>query len=531
MTDDSKASGKSGDLPAERAAPSLSSSDLRSMETTQASYERIPYRTQAWPSSQPSHLQTTARLMGLDIAPPEHCRMLELGCGDGGNLIPLAIAHPKSEFVGIDLAKVHIDAGLSLVGQLGLSNVRMEARSFVELPESPGGFDYIVAHGLLSWVTPTLQEHLFAVCKRLLSPNGVAFLSYNTYPGWYMQHSIREQLRKHNRGIEDLEQCIDRARKLLEVLVQTVPEGEAGYRDYLEAVGKIAHDPSKKYYFAHEYLEDENHPFYVLDFIERAAEHGLQYVADADLIDMELDNMPEQPAQLLGQLVESRAQRLQILDYAVNRKFRQSLLCHQDATLNATPDLGTAASMYVSSKLQPEGEVPPVETGDVASFRDKHGRSIEVDQPIVKAALMHFCEVSTHPIAFEELIRRASQRIGDPGAAEDRSKREFLAIILGRLRLADRLELRASAPCWTPEAGERPLASPLVRMDAAARRRTTSLRHRALSLDNEAVCQVLERLDGERDRARLLEDVELDLDEAELEKILTLAGENAVLMQ
>ena len=512
----------------------LSSDDLDSIASTQRSYEQIPYRTNPWPSSQPARLETVAKIWGLEAAPAGRCRMLELGCGDGGNLLPLALAHPESTFVGVDLAKVHVDAGLTLRSRLALDNVRFETGSFLGFGRNAGPFDYIVAHGLMSWVTPRLQEHLFASCKRLLAPNGIAFVSYNTYPGWYMQHSIRELLRKHNRGTDDIERRIERSRELLQILIQTVPERESAYRDYLESVGAVAADPDKKYYFAHEYLEDENHPFYVLDFIERAAGHELQYLADADWVDMELDNMPAEPSELLGRLVESHAQRLQILDFATNRKFRQSLLCHREAELREVPDLHRVAQMYVASSLAPESTDPSVDGPEVVPFRDRHGRTIEVDQPLVKAALIRFCEESRQPIAFDELVAWAHRRIGHAppaGSEQDRSEREVLALVLGRIHLADMVELSASPPCWAVEPGERPVASPLVRLDAARGERTTSLRHRPLALDNEVVRRVLCLLDGSRDRDALLRHFEGRLGAEELDQILRLAAENAVLMR
>ncbi len=517
-----------------RAADPLSSEDLDSVARTQQSYERIPYRTGPWPSARPSHLETTANLWGLEAAAADRCSMLELGCGDGGNLLPLALCHPESTFVGIDLAKAHISAGRGLQSRLALDNVRLEVGSFVDLDSDFGSFDYIVVHGLMSWVTPGLQEHLFAACKRLLSPIGVAFISYNTYPGWYMQHSIRELLRQHNRGVNDIQQRIERSRELLDILLQTVPARESAYRDYLESVGAVARDPSREYYFSHEYLEDQNHPFYVLDFIERAGAHGLQYLADADLIDMELDNMPHEPSELLEKLVESRAQRLQILDFAVNRKFRQSLLCHADVVLHEMPDLHRTCEMYIASNLEPTSADPPINGPAVVEFRDRHGRTIEVDQPLVKASLLRFCEESRQPIAFEELVDWACRRLGVAmGArdAQDRKEREILALLLGRIHLADMVDLQSSPPCWSFEPSTYPVASPLVRLELAENERTTTLRLRALAVDNAIAREVLCLLDGSRDRDALLQHFEGRLPADELEKILQLAADNAMLMK
>jgi SAM-dependent methyltransferase len=519
-------------------ADSLSDEEQRRVESTQESYERIPYRTHAWTSSQPARLETVAALWGLEAAPADACRVLELGCGDGGNLIPLAIAHPDAHFVGVDLAPVHIEAGRALAEKLGVSNVALHAASFVDFEDAGGDFDYIIAHGLMSWVTPQLQELLFATCKRLMSRRGISFISYNTYPGWFMQHAIREMLRRHNQDVADIEDCLARSRDLLDVLIATVPERESAYKEYLTAIGDVARNPDRKYYFAHEYLEDENHPFYVRDFIERAAAHGLQYLADADQIDVELDNMPEAPSKLLEGLAEGRTQRLQVLDFAVNRKFRQTLLCHDDAVLGAEPDLRAFSDMHVASLLNVDAEAgapaPDIAGDGVVCFSDRHGRTIEVDQPIVKAALVRFCEVSRQPIHFEALLAWARERIGSrptEGSEQDLSERELLAMVLGRIHLADVLEAQKSPPCWALSPGERPLASPLARLCAEHGDDTASLRHRTVALDNEAVCAVLAKLDGSRSHADLHQLFEGQLEAEQIERILELAAENAILIR
>jgi hypothetical protein len=386
-----------------------------------------------------------------------------------------------------------------------------------------GEFDYVIAHGLMSWVTPHLQERLFETMRRLLAPLGIAFASYNTYPGWYMQHSIRELLRHHNRGVDDVELALDRSRELLDALIATVPGSEDAYRTYLESVGAVARNPERRYYFAHEYLEDENHPFYVRDFIERAAQHGLDCLGDADLVDMELENMPEEPSARLEQLAGTRAERLQMLDYAVNRKFRQSLLCRTGVEIPELPDLASISGMHVASSLEPDERPVPAEGDDVARFSDRHGRSVDVDQPIVKAALLHLADHPSTMPAFGELIGRSGH------ADADEEQRRILALILVRLFLADVIELRASPPCWATGLPDRPRASPLVRLHAEAGGTTTSLRHRSVALDNEAVCAVLALLDGSRTRAELATALADQLASAEIDLILELAVRNGVL--
>jgi SAM-dependent methyltransferase len=511
----------------------LSAADRASVESTHASYERIPYQSNPWTSAQPVKLETIAHFFGLEPAPAARARILEIGCGDGGHLVPLAYAYPDAHFVGLDLGETHIASANAFARSLELSNVRLRAESFVDFEDEAAPFDYVMAHGLMSWITPSLQKLLLETCKRLLAPSGIAFVSYNTYPGWGMQESIREILRHHNRGIDDLDLRIERSVALLDTLLATVPLAEEAYRKYLESVGKIARDPTRRYYFAHEYLEDENHPLYVRDFIERANQAGLGYLGDADMVDVEIDNMPEESSSLLDALVEGPLHRLQVLDFAVNRKFRQSLLCHAEVTLRKTPDLDRAASMYAVSRLGVDGGAEDPAGDAVMSFSDRHGRTIEVDQPLVKAALLRFVEVDQQPIHFDELVDWAMRRLGrspdrdDPSVAEEV---RALALILARIFHADMAELCVSPPCWATAAGARPTASLLARQRAARGEPTTSLRHRTVALDNDLVCEVIQLLDGSRDREAILAHFEGSLPAQELEKILTRTVHNALLL-
>jgi SAM-dependent methyltransferase len=511
----------------------LSPDERRAMASTLESYQEIPYRTQAWASSRPSHLETIARLWGLEPSPVASCRVLELGCGDGGNLIPMALAHPESECLGVDLAKGHIDAGRALAERLGVRNVRLQAASFIDLDEPLGPFDYIIVHGLMSWVTPFLQQQLFATCRRLLAPQGVAMITYNTYPGWHLRGGLRDILLHYNRGVDDTRERLRRARELLAYLRDAVPKREAGYREHVEAVESIASNPEREYYFAHEYLEDANHPFYFRDFVERAAREGLQYVADTEHVDTEIEGVsPDLETRAQG-LAEDRIELLQLLDFARNRKFRQSLLCRGDAPLWAEPDVHRVEKMYLASFLKPVENNADVASEAPLTFKSPNGRGIEADEPLLKAALIRFSEQSIQPIAFDASVEWAYRRLGatppaDPGQrAEDRAG---LCRILCQLFLLDMVELSASPPCWALEVSDRPEASPLVRLDAAQRRPTTSLRHRRLALDNERVCQVLVLLDGSRDRRALLSELGEGFPAEELDKILDLSMRNAVLM-
>ncbi len=192
-------------------------------------YDELPYPGGSYTQTHPDRLATLAILFGMTPAPVERCRVLELGCGDGGNLIPMAFALPKSSFFGVDLAGTAISRGLELIGQLGLANIRLHQVNLIDMGDMSADsarYDYIIAHGLYSWVPPDVRERILEICKSQLAPNGVAFVSYNAYPGGHLHDTVREMMRFHTRHVTDAREKVRQARELLEFLVEAHPEQE-----------------------------------------------------------------------------------------------------------------------------------------------------------------------------------------------------------------------------------------------------------------------------------------------------------------
>ncbi len=155
-------------------------------------YDEIRYPTYPHPQTHPDRLATLARLFGMSPAPVERCRVLELGAGDGGNLIPMAFLLPQSRFVGIDLAGETVARGCELAAGLELGNIRLLHLDLMEIPEDFGEFDYIIVHGLYSWVPEPVRNRILELARRHLAPHGVAFVSYNAYPGAHLRDMFRD---------------------------------------------------------------------------------------------------------------------------------------------------------------------------------------------------------------------------------------------------------------------------------------------------------------------------------------------------
>jgi SAM-dependent methyltransferase len=156
------------------------------------SYDEVPYDSYPFAQSHPFRLATQARLFGMTPTHPRRARVLELGCASGGNLLPLAEVFPEATIVGLDASARQIEQGHEAIRVLGYKNIELRHANILDIDESLGTFDYIIAHGVYSWVPDDVQRKLLDICSKNLAEQGVAYVSYNTFPGWRLRGMIRD---------------------------------------------------------------------------------------------------------------------------------------------------------------------------------------------------------------------------------------------------------------------------------------------------------------------------------------------------
>ena len=165
------------------------------VEQLRAAYDAVPYESHAFPQTAPGHLAAIAYLFGMDTMDVSTARVLEIGCAAGGNLIPFAMLHPQARVVGIDLSSVQVDQGRRRVQALGLWNLELLQGDVAAMDLTAlGQFDFIICHGVYSWVPANVQEAILSAFDTVLAPKGVAYISYNVYPGWKSKEIVRDAM-------------------------------------------------------------------------------------------------------------------------------------------------------------------------------------------------------------------------------------------------------------------------------------------------------------------------------------------------
>jgi SAM-dependent methyltransferase len=459
-------------------------------------YDEILYPGRPFPQTHPDRLAVIATLAGMAPAPVGRCRVLEVACGDASNLIPMAYGLPESQFVGFDLAARPIERGKQLARQLGLKNLALTELDLAEFPPDAGQFDYIVAHGLYSWIPVAARDRLFALVTGHLAPHGVAYVSYNAYPGCYVRRMGWEMLRFHTDHLADPKARLAEAQALARLL----------------ATGRNVHDQSSALlkvelerlaerdaaHLFHDDLAEINDPVYFHEFIEQAGGHGLQFLGEAELAATGYGSLTLEARRVLDGL--DPLTREQYLDFILCRRFRQTLLCHADVALDRTLGPDRTAKLFLAAR----GHVvvtqrEPNEVDTPAAADTQTARDAEV---LLKALLDALKEAAPRRLTLDELAALVGTLDGGERPSE-RSPEFFQQVALVAAR-AGAVLLHAAAPRLVAEPGERPVASPIARLQLAAGSIVTSLCHDSVKVDDEAARRLLPLLDGTRTRSALV---------------------------
>lgn len=478
--------------------------------TTSTTYDEIPYESHPFPATHPTNLAAVAHLHGLNPPGLEHCRVLELGCASGGNLLPMAQLFPDMSLVGIDLSSRQIAEGQLVAHQLGLKNLRLEAANILSIDDSIGEFDYIIAHGVYSWVPPAVQHKILELCHQLLTPHGVAFVSYNTFPGWYSRGMVRDMLRFQVRDIQSPREQTRRGREFLEFLVNSVSDPKSLHALRLKEES-LALEGKSDHYFFHEYLESDNEPLFFHQFLDRAREAGLKFLSEARFSEM-AGVLPPSVRKQLQEFAPDFVSREQTLDFLRNRTFRRTLLCRDDAPSHLIPDASAIRSLFFTAHAAPVNPALDTSGDKVEQFRTAEGVTLSTNNPMMKTALAMLYSVWPSSVSFDELWSSTVYRLTENGqanpllygTAQDRPDPSVMLPLLLQCTASDLVEIHAHRRPVTLDISERPLTTPYARWQAASSEVVTTLTHHIAPISSFDRL-ILRCLDGRTDRGKIKE--------------------------
>lgn len=470
---------------------------------SRTSYDEVPYDSYPYEQTHPEHLSVTASLLGLKPARIEGCRVLELGCASGGNLIPMALTLPGASFLGIDLSARQIEEGCATVAALGLQNVELCHRDILAVGPDLGRFDYIICHGVYSWVPRAVQDKILEVCARHLAPQGVAYVSYNTYPGWHMRGMIRDIMCYHAQDFAAPLVRVKHARNLLDFLSRSVADPQGAYGLLLRSEAEMIRNKADSYLF-HDHMEEVNDPVYFHQFAERAEAQGLHFLGEADLQSLVAGSFPPEVENVLRAMSADRIRMEQYKDFLTNRTFRQTLLTVRPVVPQLALRQELLQSLWVASPAKPESAAPDVAAAAVERFVNG-GTVLHASVPFVKAAMMVLVEAWPGYVPFARLQAEARKRCGTAESADGDAEELGQFLLSTFASAANRLvELHLQPPAFALTVAERPRAAALARHQAEAGRRVvTSLRHGNVALD-DFDRTLLTQLDGQTERSALI---------------------------
>lgn len=462
-------------------------------------YDEVLYPSGLFPQTHPDRLATAAYLRGMSPAPIERCRVLELGCGSANNLISMAFQLPRSEFVGVDLGRVPIASGEAIVAELKMQNVTLKAMDICDVNAVEfGTFDFIITHGVYSWVPQQVRERILAISREMLNPHGIAYISYNAYPGCHFRDLVRHMMCFHTQKFEGVNEKATQARALVKFVAESRIKPDYYTEAFRTQLGRLEKYQDESLY--HDDLNRSAQPFYFHEFMEAAERHDLKYVGEAVPGASDRAQFTEETLRRMSELEgANEIVREQYKDFLCGTGFRQTLLCRKETQLatafleDRIPRLFAESDSVALNDSEQTGDAP-------IEFKSPSGGTVEITDPVWRAGLSYICSQWPRSVSFEQILNRVKQR--EAGKSVDGGSGGEAATIISALKqsyLAGIVSLRVRPPDVVNRLSERPAISLLAQAQLRLSISISSQLHRSMKIPDAASKHFLSLLDGTRD--------------------------------
>ncbi|HMT08556.1 MAG TPA: class I SAM-dependent methyltransferase [Pyrinomonadaceae bacterium] len=464
-------------------------------------YDEVPYPSFVFPQTHPDRLATMGRLMGIPTADPDECRVLELGCGDGTNLCSQAYSLPKSSFIGIDLSTVEIESANKTVAELGLFNIEFRQADVTGLNvEKLGTFDFIIAHGLFSWVPDAVRPALLDIYRTCLAPNGIGYISYNALPGCHIRRITSDLMQYHSRnetdaitkvgvGIAGLSEIASAASDDSVYQMMLFLEAEQIAERTLE---NVFHDDHSAY----------NQPFYFHEFCSMIADRGLSFVCEAEPSDMLDKDLSDKALEYLDSVTNDPLVRSQYRDFITGRRFRSSLICRSSNKPATSPKPSKIDRLFLSTQLT-SSDSARYDDDSTVQFDSASGNNLKLNHPLTKFVLLELERCRPQTPSFSELLDTAELSLEDEFLGDEHIER--LRGFLLQMFLAGFVKLHSFRLPVTSEISTRPTVSKFARWQLSRGSKTvTTFNGSNLEIEIPAVAKLISLLDGTREVSDLV---------------------------
>ena len=296
------------------------------------SYDEVPYSSHPYVQTHPYRLAVMGVLFGMTPAPVDRCRVLELGCAGG--------RQPKSHGRGSAREQLRWHRSVERADRRRPADRRCAG---LEKHRAKAPVDYgrercdgrIRLHHLSlrssCGVPEPVRQKILDICAHQLTPQGIAYISYNTYPGWHMRGTVRDMMLYHSRKWEKPQERVGHA-GVARLSGQIGPQSSGAHASLLRKEMELM-KAQADYYILHEHLEAVNVPMYFHEFASAAKASGLQFLAEAELGDVD-EGCRRTSATLCGNCPKTLWDCEQYVDFIRNRTFLCMLLCRGDVTLD-----------------------------------------------------------------------------------------------------------------------------------------------------------------------------------------------------
>lgn len=274
------------------------------------------------------------------FAPPNYDKFnyCELGFGQGFGANLFASVHPQGKFWGTDFNPNHACQAELLAQKASLNNVNFCDRSFEEFlnTETPQ-FDFIVLHGIYTWVDRKNQEIITEFLRRKLKFGGVVYISYNTLPGWAAASPLQRLMFEY--AEQSQEPTIDRIEKTV-AFIKQLQENEPLFfktnpvlKPKVEQIAKFKNLSSN--YLIHEYFSQHWKPLYFFEVAQHLADAKLTFATSSIIGDeFVTQRFNDKQLQLIAEIKKPEL-RETVKDYFTNRVFRKDLFVRGTRKLSA----------------------------------------------------------------------------------------------------------------------------------------------------------------------------------------------------